>query len=320
MGNKGTQQEGVMELKEFVGQTTAVSSVSFSVEAAKKLGKMPDHMLFFGPPGLGKTTLARLVAQEVAANFVETTGNSLTNVKDVLNILLSFSRPTVFFIDEIHRIPKSVEELLYAPMDEQVIRVMVGKNKTARIIKFDLQPFTLIGATTKISFLSKPFLSRFSIKISFNYYGEEEIGKIIKEELAQQGLDISAEALREIAKRSRGTPREALQICRRVVEYAALNHLETLDVGAIIDLFNLLNIDEYGLSPLDKDYIRTLAETFKGGPSGIRVLASALGMDVETLEGVVEPYLMMLGFVTVTSRGRKLTDKGWKAYEKVIRS
>ncbi|HOA64745.1 MAG TPA: Holliday junction branch migration DNA helicase RuvB [Coprothermobacter proteolyticus] len=320
MGNKGTQQEGVMELKEFVGQTTAVSSVSFSVEAAKKLGKMPDHMLFFGPPGLGKTTLARLVAQEVAANFVETTGNSLSNVKDVLNILLSFSRPTVFFIDEIHRIPKSVEELLYAPMDEQVIRVMVGKNKTARIIKFDLQPFTLIGATTKISFLSKPFLSRFSIKISFNYYGEEEIGKIIKEELAQQGLDISAEALREIAKRSRGTPREALQICRRVVEYAALNHLETLDVGAIIDLFNLLNIDEYGLSPLDKDYLRTLAETFKGGPSGIRVLASALGMDVETLEGVVEPYLMMLGFVTVTSRGRKLTDKGWKAYEKVIRS
>lgn len=320
MGNKGTQQEGVMELKEFVGQTTAVSSVSFSVEAAKKLGKMPDHMLFFGPPGLGKTTLARLVAQEVAANFVETTGNSLSNVKDVLNILLSFSRPTVFFIDEIHRIPKSVEELLYAPMDEQVIRVMVGKNKTARIIKFDLQPFTLIGATTKISFLSKPFLSRFSIRISFNYYGEEEIGKIIKEELAQQGLDISAEALREIAKRSRGTPREALQICRRVVEYAALNHLETLDVGAIIDLFNLLNIDEYGLSPLDKDYLRTLAETFKGGPSGIRVLASALGMDVETLEGVVEPYLMMLGFVTVTSRGRKLTDKGWKAYEKVIRS
>ncbi|HOK24036.1 Holliday junction branch migration DNA helicase RuvB [Coprothermobacter proteolyticus] len=320
MGNKGTQQEGVMELKEFVGQTTAVSSVSFSVEAAKKLGKMPDHMLFFGPPGLGKTTLARLVAQEVAANFVETTGNSLSNVKDVLNILLSFSRPTVFFIDEIHRIPKSVEELLYAPMDEQVIRVMVGKNKTARIIKFDLQPFTLIGATTKISFLSKPFLSRFSIKISFNYYGEEEIGKIIKEELAQQGLDISDEALREIAKRSRGTPREALQICRRVVEYAALNHLETLDVGAIIDLFNLLNIDEYGLSPLDKDYLRTLAETFKGGPSGIRVLASALGMDVETLEGVVEPYLMMLGFVTVTSRGRKLTDKGWKAYEKVIRS
>jgi len=319
MGNKGTQQEGVMELKEFVGQTTAVSSVSFSVEAAKKLGQMPDHMLFFGPPGLGKTTLARLVAQEVAANFVETTGNSLSNVKDVLNILLSFSRPTVFFIDEIHRIPKSVEELLYAPMDEQVIRVMVGKNKTARIIKFDLQPFTLIGATTKISFLSKPFLSRFSIKISFNYYGEEEIGKIIKEELAQQGLDISAEALREIAKRSRG-PREALQICRRVVEYAALNHLETLDVGAIIDLFNLLNIDEYGLSPLDKDYLRTLAETFKGGPSGIRVLASALGMDVETLEGVVEPYLMMLGFVTVTSRGRKLTDKGWKAYEKVIRS
>ncbi len=320
MGNKGTQQEGVMELKEFVGQTTAVSSVSFSVEAAKKLGKMPDHMLFFGPPGLGKTTLARLVAQEVAANFVETTGNSLSNVKDVLNILLSFSRPTVFFIDEIHRIPKSVEELLYAPMDEQVIRVMVGKNKTARIIKFDLQPFTLIGATTKISFLSKPFLSRFSIRISFNYYGEEEIGKIIKEELAQQGLDISDEALREIAKRSRGTPREALQICRRVVEYAALNHLETLDVGAIIDLFNLLNIDEYGLSPLDKDYLRTLAETFKGGPSGIRVLASALGMDVETLEGVVEPYLMMLGFVTVTSRGRKLTDKGWKAYEKVIRS
>lgn len=320
MGNKGTQQEGVMELKEFVGQTTAVSSVSFSVEAAKKLGKMPDHMLFFGPPGLGKTTLARLVAQEVAANFVETTGNSLSNVKDVLNILLSFSRPTVFFIDEIHRIPKSVEELLYAPMDEQVIRVMVGKNKTARIIKFDLQPFTLIGATTKISFLSKPFLSRFSIKISFNYYGEEEIGRIIKEELAQQGLDISDEALREIAKRSRGTPREALQICRRVVEYAALNHLETLDVGAIIDLFNLLNIDEYGLSPLDKDYLRTLAETFKGGPSGIRVLASALGMDVETLEGVVEPYLMMLGFVTVTSRGRKLTDKGWKAYEKVIRS
>lgn len=320
MGNKGTQQEGVMELKEFVGQTTAVSSVSFSVEAAKKLGKMPDHMLFFGPPGLGKTTLARLVAQEVAANFVETTGNSLSNVKDVLNILLSFSRPTVFFIDEIHRIPKSVEELLYAPMDEQVIRVMVGKNKTARIIKFDLQPFTLIGATTKISFLSKPFLSRFSIKISFNYYGEEEIGKIIKEELAQQGLDISDEALREIAKRSRGTPREALQICRRVVEYAALNHLESLDVGAIIDLFNLLNIDEYGLSPLDKDYLRTLAETFKGGPSGIRVLASALGMDVETLEGVVEPYLMMLGFVTVTSRGRKLTDKGWKAYEKVIRS
>jgi len=206
------------------------------------------------------------------------------------------------------------------PMDEQVIRVMVGKNKTARIIKFDLQPFTLIGATTKISFLSKPFLSRFSIKISFNYYGEEEIGKIIKEELAQQGLDISDEALREIAKRSRGTPREALQICRRVVEYAALNHLETLDVGAIIDLFNLLNIDEYGLSPLDKDYLRTLAEAFKGGPSGIRVLASALGMDVETLEGVVEPYLMMLGFVTVTSRGRKLTDKGWKAYEKVIRS
>lgn len=320
MGNKGTQQEGVMELKEFVGQTTAVSSVSFSVKAAKKLGKMPDHMLFFGPPGLGKTTLARLVAQEVAANFVETTGNSLTNVKDVLNILLSFSRPTVFFIDEIHRIPKSVEELLYAPMDEQVIRVMVGKNKTARIIKFDLQPFTLIGATTKISFLSKPFLSRFSIKIPFNYYGEEEIGKIIKEELAQQGLDISAEALREIAKRSRGTPREALQICRRVMEYAALNHLETLDVGAIIDLFNLLNIDECGLSPLDKDYLRTLAETFKGGPSGIRVLASALGMDVETLEGVVEPYLMMLGFVTVTSRGRKLTEKGWKAYEKVIRS
>jgi Holliday junction DNA helicase RuvB len=305
---------------EFIGQQTAVSTVSFSVQAAKKLGRMPDHMLFFGPPGLGKTTLARLVASDVDAAFVETTGNSLVSTKDVLNVLLSFSRPTVFFIDEIHRIPRSVEELLYAPMDEGVIRVMVGKNKTARIVKFQLQPFTLIGATTKVSFLSKPFLSRFSIRVPFNYYDEDELMLIAEKELQKHGIQLTEDALREVARRCRGTPRDAMQLCKRIVEYAALNSNTMLDLDAVEKLFDLLQIDAYGLSSLDKDYMRVLVEAFNGGPAGIRVLSLALGMDAETIEGVVEPYLMMLGFVAVTSRGRKLTEKGWAAYEQTIRS
>ncbi|WP_018963200.1 Holliday junction branch migration DNA helicase RuvB [Coprothermobacter platensis] len=307
-----------MELHGFIGQTNVVSAISFSVDAAKRLNRMPDHMLFFGPPGLGKTTMARLVASEINAGFVESTGNSLVNIKDVLNLLLSFPRPTVLFIDEIHRIPKSVEELLYAPMDEGLLRVMIGKNKTARIVKFNIQPFTLIGATTKVSFLSKPFLSRFSIKVPFNYYGEAELQQIIAQELETHEIVVSADGLEEIAKRSRGTPREALQICKRIVEYSALNDRREVDINDIKALFNVLGIDSFGLSSLDKDYIRILAEGFQGGPAGIRVLSSALGLDVETIEGVVEPYLMMLGIVVVTSRGRKLTEKGLSVYEEVI--
>ncbi|NPV88789.1 Holliday junction branch migration DNA helicase RuvB [Coprothermobacteraceae bacterium] len=304
----------------FVGQQQAARIVSFSVQAALKMGCMPDHMLFFGPPGLGKTTLARLVAQEVGARFVETAGNALTSVKDVLNILLSFKEPTVIFVDEIHRIPKNVEELLYSPMDEKVVRVVVGKHRTARVVKFELPDFTLIGATTKIHYLSKPFVSRFSIRVPFNYYSVEDIETIIRGALSSNGLSIAPEALRQIAVRCRGTPREALQLVRRLVEYGAINQVDDLQLHDVHELFKLLNVDEHGLSSLDRSYIAALASTFNGGPVGLRVISSSLGIDVQTVEGVVEPYLMMQGLVTITSRGRKLTQKGWAVYEGSIHS
>jgi holliday junction DNA helicase RuvB len=295
---------------EYVGQSHIKKNLSILIGAARERGHSPEHVLFYGPPGLGKTTLAHVIAKETGANLRITSGPSIERIGDLAAILTNLQSGDMLFIDEIHRLNKTIEEVLYPVMETGKMDIMIGKGPSARTVQLDLPPFTLVGATTRYGMLSAPLRSRFSGgSFRLEFYTPEEITSILKRSADILGITIPEEVISSIAHRSRQTPRIANYLLRRVRDYAQI-HKTDINEEIIQKTFSLLGLDESGLSNNDLLYLRTLKEKFNGGPTGVKNIAAATGEDEGTIEDVVEPYLMQLGLIERTPRGRVLTDKG----------
>lgn len=298
------------DFREFVGQKTVVENVDLMIKSANKRKQAMDHILFYGPPGLGKTSLAMLVARGLKSNLHVVSGPAIEKKGDLAAVLSNLQPRDVLFIDEIHRIHISVEEILYSAMEDFRLDILVGQGPAARTMQIKLRPFTLIGATTRSGLLSNPLRDRFMANLNFTLYGPSELSKIIEQNASKMNLSIKPEAMNVLAKRSRGTPRIALRILRRVRDYAVVHGIKEIEEGAILDSLKLLNIDSMGLDSMDNRILRTIKETFNGGPVGIEALSSTLGEDRGTIEDVYEPYLLKAGILIRTSRGRILSEKG----------
>ncbi len=298
---------------EYIGQHHIKKNLSVLIGAAKARGHNPEHVLFYGPPGLGKTTLAHVIAKEVGTNIKITSGPSIERVGDLAAILTNLQPGDMLFIDEIHRLNKQIEEVLYPVMETGKLDIMIGKGPSARTVQLELPPFTLLGATTRFGMLSAPLRSRFSGgAFRLEFYTPEEMEAIIHRSARILGITLPGDSATHIAKRSRQTPRIANYLLRRVRDYAHM-HKKTIDTESIEEAFSMLGLDKQGLGPQDIALLKTISEKFNGGPVGIKNLATALGEDEGTIEDVVEPYLIQLGFLERTTRGRVLTEKG-KAY------
>ena len=301
-------------LNEYVGQSNLKEMLNIFIKTAKLREETLDHVLLYGPPGLGKTTLANIIANEMEAKFKSVTAPSITRVGDLAAILSSLEAGDVLFIDEIHRLPKIVEEVLYSAMEDYVIDIVVGKDSTASTIRIDLPPFTLIGATTRCGDISSPLRDRFGIVNQINYYTNEELKDIIVRTSKVYNYEINKEAAYEIARRSRGTPRIANRLFRRVRDFAQFTNNDNSEIELKIaeTALSKLNVDNYGLNETDHKYLLTIIEKFKGGPVGLNTIAASIGEEVNTLEDVYEPYLLQEGFIVRSPRGRIATDKAYK--------
>ncbi|WP_022670866.1 Holliday junction branch migration DNA helicase RuvB [Hippea alviniae] len=295
-------------LKEYIGQKNIVRNLSLAIEAAKKRNEALEHCLLYGPPGLGKTTLANIVAKEMNANIITTTGPAIEKVGDIAAILTNLNEKDVLFIDEIHRLNRAVEETLYSALEDFKLDIVVGQGPGARTIRIDLPPFTLVGATTRIGLLTSPLRDRFGLVLRLDFYSIEELKMIIQRSASILNIEIEEEAALLLAKRSRGTPRIANKLLRRVRDLAQINSKEIIDVETAKQTLEMLEIDKNGLDYLDKKYILTLIEKFSGGPVGIDTLAASIGEDRGTLEDVVEPFLLQIGYIKRTPRGRVATS------------
>ena len=300
-------------LNEYVGQSNLKEMLNIFIKTAKLREETLDHVLLYGPPGLGKTTLANIIANEMEAKFKSVTAPSITRVGDLAAILSSLEAGDVLFIDEIHRLPKIVEEVLYSAMEDYVIDIVVGKDSTASTIRIDLPPFTLIGATTRCGDISSPLRDRFGIVNQINYYTNEELKDIIVRTSKVYNYEINKEAAYEIARRSRGTPRIANRLFRRVRDFAQFinNDNSEIELKIADTALSKLNVDNYGLNETDHKYLLTIIEKFKGGPVGLNTIAASIGEEVNTLEDVYEPYLLQEGFIVRTPRGRVATEKAY---------
>lgn len=295
---------------EYIGQNHIKKNLSVLIGAAKARGHNPEHVLFYGPAGLGKTSLAHVIAREVGANIKITSGPSIERVGDLAAILTNLQPGDMLFIDEIHRLNKTIEEVLYPVMETGKLDIMIGKGPSARTVQLDLPPFTLLGATTRFGMLSAPLRSRFSGgSFRLEFYTPEEIGSIIKRSANILNINLPDHATKSIAGKSRQTPRIANYLLRRVRDYAQM-HGEDISEDAVSKAFDMLGLDEHGLGTQDILFLKTLSEKFGGGPVGVKNIATAMGEDDGTIEDVVEPYLIQLGFIERTSRGRVLTEKG----------
>ncbi|MEQ1817540.1 MAG: Holliday junction branch migration DNA helicase RuvB [Terricaulis sp.] len=296
---------------EFVGQPAAKANLKVFVEAARSRGEAMDHVLLFGPPGLGKTTLSQIVARELGVGFRSTSGPVIARAGDLAALLTNLEPRDVLFIDEIHRLAPAVEEILYPAMEDYHLDIIIGEGPSARSVRIDLAPFTLVGATTRAGMLSTPLRDRFGIPVRLEFYGPDELLGIVTRGAAKLGLPITTEGAMEIAKRARGTPRVAVRLLRRVRDFAGE---ETIDVKVADRALKRLEVDGDGLDLLDRRYLHALVETYSGGPVGVETLAAALAEARDALEDVIEPYLMQQGFVMRTPRGRVAAPK---AYERL---
>ncbi len=299
---------------DFSGQQKVVENLEVFVEAAKYRGEPLDHTLLHGPPGLGKTTLSNIIANELGVGFKITSGPVLDKPGDLAGILTSLERNDVLFIDEIHRLSPVVEEYLYSAMEDYRIDIMIDKGPSARSIQIDLNPFTLVGATTRGGLLTAPLRARFGINMHLEYYYPDTLTKIIKRSADILRVPIYDDAAMEIARCSRGTPRIANALLRRVRDFAQVRGTGRIDLGITTMSLSALNIDRYGLDQIDNKILLTIIDKFKGGPVGISTIATAIGEDSGTVEEVYEPYLIMEGFIKRTPRGRMVTELAYRHF------
>ncbi|WP_394131747.1 Holliday junction branch migration DNA helicase RuvB [Shewanella maritima] len=301
-------------LDEYTGQDESRAQLKVFIEAAKNRNEALDHMLIFGPPGLGKTTLAMIVANEMGVNIKSTSGPVLEKAGDLAALLTNLEQDDVLFIDEIHRLSPVVEEILYPAMEDYQLDIMIGEGPAARSIKLDLPPFTLIGATTRAGSLTSPLRARFGIPLRLEFYNVKDLTSIVSRSADVMGIEVEAEGAVEIAQRSRGTPRIANRLLRRVRDYAEVKHDGIVTKAVAEQALDLLDVDIQGFDYLDRKLLLAIIDKFMGGPVGLDNLAAAIGEDRETIEDVLEPFLIQQGFIQRTPRGRVATERAYQHF------
>ncbi len=299
-------------LADFIGHDGLKQNLSVFVSGARNRGEAMDHVLLYGPPGLGKTTLAHIIANELGTNFRATSAPMLTKQGDLAAILTALEPMDVLFIDEIHRLPTAIEEVLYSAMEDFKLDIMLGEGPTAKSVRIDLPPFTLVGATTRTGLLSNPLRDRFGIDLRLSFYPATDLAKIIVRSAQILGTNIDENGANMLAKSARGTPRIANRLLKRARDFATAIGKDVIDSDAVKTTLYQLQIDDMGLDNIDREYINTVIKNYAGGPVGIDNLAAALSEPSDTIEDVIEPYLMQLGFVQRTPRGRVITEAGYK--------
>ncbi|MCQ4637363.1 Holliday junction branch migration DNA helicase RuvB [Anaerovorax odorimutans] len=299
-------------LDDYIGQKKATDNLKIFIEAAKLRGEPLDHVLFYGPPGLGKTTLAGIIANELGVDIRITSGPAIERAGDLAAILTNLNENDVLFIDEIHRLNRSVEEVLYSAMEDFALDIIIGKGPSARSIRLDIAKFTLIGATTRAGSLSAPLRDRFGVSSKFEMYTTDELKKIIRRTAGLLNVEVDEESLTEMAKRSRGTPRVANRILKRVRDFSQVKGNGKIDISITQEAMQALGVDPMGLESLDREILRMIIERFKGGPVGIDTIAASIGEERVTIEDVYEPYLIQAGFLHRTQKGRVVSEQAYK--------
>ncbi len=302
-------------LGDFIGQEKLKENLEIFLNSAKSRNDSLDHTLFYGPPGLGKTTLAQIIAHEMGVGFKSTSGPVISKSGDLAAILTNLQAGDVLFIDEIHRLNKNVEEILYSAMEDFKLDIIIGEGPSARAIKIDLPKFTLVGATTRLGAIANPLKDRFGIPLRINFYNVKELEQIIERDAKILNIGIENFASKEIAKRSRGTPRIAIRLLKRVRDFAINANQEIITQKIADYALTQLEIDNYGLDASDHRYLRFIAENYRGGPVGVETISSAISEERDTVEDSIEPYLIQQGFIEKTPRGRVITEKTWNIFK-----